>query len=360
MKLTYVAALMPALFLLNGCDAEDEACRYYVQQDLDSGNYQGVIDKLESDASCQADYPGNEHYVDLGTAYLGRAGLTLPRVMSAMIDINENADEFSSFVRKVSDISSDTALLDLSHSRDQFVNYLGLECADLVQPTTDTQDGICLFTAFVDILKTSMAIDTMTGGTISEWLNNPDNPQMLRSTCALQYSYEHLTDKDFSTPYTKCLKDTTIEDKGPVTFGEGELARTYNNLLVTKEQEQYFLENTTFGTTVFTSGFCSIDYSVCNEGDEGCYVCPMSKDGEDLQIKDFVFDALNSGFNNLDSLIDNIDKAAIDSIDVPDTDELEEALDDFKQEISCGDNTNCEVKETLTMDDVIDYLNQVQ
>lgn len=361
MKSIYLAALLPAALILGGCgSAEDEVCRYYVKQDLDAGNYQAVINKLESNDSCKADYPENEYYVDLGVAYLGRAGLTLPRVMSAMIEDEDEDDggdteEFSRFLEEVTAQASDSALLDLSQSRAQFVSYFNeVECADLPKPTTDVQDGICLLTSFVDILKTTMAIDAMTGGTISEWVDNPENPAMLRSTCALQYAFEHKNSAEFSTPYTDCVNDTTIEDVGTVTFSDGETSRTYNNLLVTKEEEQYFLENTELGTTVFTSGFCRTDYSECSEGDDNCYVCPINKEGEELQIQDFVLDALNSGFANMDTLIENIGSG-------DDSEDLQEALDDFKREISCGESSiNCTVKDNFTMDDILDYLNKNQ
>ena len=368
MKKAYLLALLPSALLLNGCDAESEACRYYVKQDLDNQNFQAVIDKLENDASCQADYPENEFNVDLGTAYMGKAGMSLPKVMSAMIENDDEAsnsktnNQFSTFLTKVTDTASDTALLDLSKSRDAFISYLGQECADIPNPS-NTQDGICLLTGFVDILKTTMAIDAMTGGQIAEWINDTEgnNAAMLRSPCALQYAFEHEHDVDSITPYTKCTKGTLIEELGSVTFSDGiNEDKTYNDLLVTKDGEEHFLEATNgSGTTVFTKGFCHNDYTACADGEDdsvdGCYVCPISKGEADLNIQDFVLDALNSGFDNMDTLIQNVGG---------DSDDLRESLDDFRKEISCGedraDDPSCELKEEFTMDDILDYLNKNQ
>ncbi len=358
MKATYLSALLPGLLLLGGCnDAETEVCRYYVQQDLDSGNYLSAIERIE-DASCQADYPENEFFVDLGSAYLGKTGLTLPTVMSAMIDDTDNAsnDQFSIFVEEVANSASNSALLDLRNSHNAFINYLGGQrCIDIVEPTS-TQDGICLVIGFVDILKTTMAIDAMTEGNVSDWINDTEgnNPAMIRSTCALQYSYDHKNDSEFTIPYLKCKEGVSVDNSEFVTFTASDnTTKDYNSLTVSYQGEAgYFLESEAIGSTIFSKDYCQADYSACADPSvQGCYACPVNKGVEDLNIQDFVLDSLNSGFDNIETLIENAGGE--------DSDELQESIDDFKLEIKAeGCEQIPEGEDCFTMDDIIDYLNK--
>ena len=357
MKTTYLLALLPSLLLLNGCeDAQTEVCRYYVQQDLDSANYDSAIKRLE-DTSCQQTYPENEFYVDLGTAYIGKSGLTLPQIMSSMIeDENGNNDQFATFIKEIVDSASESALQNLANSRDSFDSYLqGIQCKDIPSPT-DTQKGICLLTGFVDILKTTLAINEMTGDNINEWVENSDgeNPAMLRASCALQYSYDHKFDVEFTTPYDKCLKGTTIDDVEFITFTASDnTTKDYNNLAINYQDEiEYFLESEELGSTIFTKNYCQIDYQSCDDPSiDGCFACPLEQAATDLNIQDYLLDALNSGFDNIQTLITNAN--------VDDGDELQESINEFKEEIKPGgcdqvtQGENC-----FTMEDIINYLNK--
>lgn len=358
MKATYLSALLPSLLLLVGCnDAETEVCRYYVQQDLDSGNYLSAIERID-DVSCQATYPENEFLVDLGGAYLGKAGLTLPKVMSAMIDDSNNAsnDQFSTFVGEVTNLASNSALLDLTNSRDAFIDYLGgLQCKDIAYPSS-TQDGICLLIGFVDILKTTMAIDAMTDGNVSDWINDKEgnNPAMLRSTCALQYSYDHKNDSEFTIPYSKCKQGVSVDNAEFVTFTASDnTTKNYNSLTVSYQGGAgYFLESEAIGSTIFTKDYCQADYSSCDiPSAPGCYACPINQGDDDLNIQDFVLNALNSGFDNIETIIENAG--------LEDSDELQESIDDFKVEIKPeGCDQIPEGEDCFTLSDIIDYLNK--
>ena len=355
MKSIYLLTVLPGILLLGGCkEADVEVCRYYVQQDLDSANYKSAITRLD-DPDCQATYPGEEFYVDLGTAYLGKAGLSLPDVMGAMIDDNDNAgdEQFATFVKEITDSTTDSALLDITNSRRAFSEYLGKECKDILDPNS-TQDGVCLLTGFVDILKTTMAIDAMTDGGVDEWTEG-DSPAMSRSTCALQYSVAHKDDSDISLPYsTKCESGTSVDNSEAVTFtAEDNSTKQYNSLTVSYAGDPgYFLESEALGSTIFTKGYCQTDYSVCDDPSvQGCYSCPVSEGEDDLNIQDFVLDALNNGFDNIETLIANSDEE--------DSDELQESIDDFKKEIKPdGCEQTPEGKDCFTMDDIVKYLNK--
>ncbi len=358
MKKAYLVALIPAALLMNGCnDSESEVCRYYIQNDLDNGNFESAIERL-ADESCRDTYPNNEYLVDLSSAYLGKSGLPLPVIMRAMIE-DENATEeltFESFVSEISQSASGSVLSDLDISRSSLDEYLETDSCKSIEFPTSAQETVCLITGFIDVLKTSMAIDALTGGNIAAWANNDngDDPTMLRSSCALQYSHEHKTDDNFSTPYNECENGVTVDNSEAVTFTANDGSeKSYNYLTISYQGESdYFLESTLLGSTIFTKDYCQVDYAVCNDGAlDACYTCPLSQDEEDLNIKDYLLDALNSGFDSIETIIKSSDQG--------DEADIQQSIDDFKLEIkSEGCSAVPEGEDCFTMDDIIDYLNK--
>lgn len=364
MKINNLIALFAVLLLLNGCnsDAQTDACRYYVQQDLDETNYDSAIKRLDN-LSCQQTYPENEFYVDLGTAYIGKSGLTLPQIISAMIKDENNEDnednednKFAYFIKKITDSATDSALQNLDDSSHSFDRYLQeTKCKNITAPT-NTEKGICLLKGVVDILKTTLAVYEMSGGKVDEWIEKSDgkNPYMLRASCALKYAFDHKYDSEFLTPYNKCSKGTEIDSIEFVTFTASDnTTKDYNSLAVSFQGDiDYFLESETQGTTIFTKNYCLIDYQSCdNPSIDGCFACPLEQKETDLNTQDYLLNALNSGFDNIQTLITN---AGVDN-----SDELQTSLNEFKEEIKPG---GCEQvaqgEDCFTMDDILNYLNK--
>lgn len=356
MKKAFLVALIPAALLLSGCDDEaPEVCRYYIQNDIDKAQFQSAIDRL-SDEDCQATYPDDEYLIDLSSAYLGKAGLALPVILRAMIEDEDSSDEltFQSFVTDITDSAEPSVLSDLNLSRSALEQYLDYNSCKSIESPNSAEETVCLITGFIDVLKTTMAIDVMTGGDVASWSDDSidENPAMLRSSCALKYSYEHKFDEDFSTPYERCEDGVTIDESESVTFiSDSGTTKTYNHLTITFEGEsEYFLESTEVGSTVFTQEYCAVDYAVCSDVEaEGCYSCPMSQE-EDLTTKDYLLDALNNGFDSIESVIANSNE--------DEDGDIQQSIDDFKLEIkSEGCSAVPEGEDCFTMDDIIDYLN---
>ena len=358
MKTAYLLAIIPATLLINGCnDTESEVCRYYIQNDLDQGSFESAISRL-ADESCQATYPENEYLVDLSSAYLGKSGMTLPVLLRAMIE-DDNASEeltFDSFVAEVTGSATPSALSDLNTSRSALEEYLDTNSCKSIAFPSSAQETVCLITGFIDVLKTTMAIDALTGGNVAAWAANDsgDDPAMLRSTCALKYSHEHKTDNNFSTPFNNCEAGVTVDNSEEVTFTAGNGSeKTYNHLTISYQGESdYFLESTALGSTIFTKNYCEIDYAVCNDNElSNCYACPLSQDEEDLNIKDYLLDALNNGFDSIEAVIQNSGE--------DDDNEVQQSIDDFKLDIkSEGCSAVPEGEDCFTMDDIINYLNK--
>ena len=357
MKTAYLFALIPATLLINGCnEAESELCRYYIQNDLDNGKFDSAITRLE-DESCQSTYPENEYLIDMSSAYLGKSGMTLPVLLRAMIEDDNSTEEltFDSFVAEITEAATTTALSDLAISRSALEDYLNTESCKSIEFPTSAQETVCLITGFIDVLKTTMAIDALTGGNVAAWAENDsgDNPAMLRSTCALKYSFEHKTDINFSTPYNNCETGVTVDNSEPVTFiTDNGNKKNYNSLTISYQGEsEYFLESTTLGSTIFTKNYCELNYKVCNDVNlTTCYACPLSQDVEDLNTKDYLLDALNNGFDSIEAVINN-------SISDENND-VQQSIEDFKLEIkSEGCSAVPKGEDCFTMDDIINYLN---
>ncbi len=358
MKTAYLLALIPASLIINGCnDTESEMCRYYIQNDLDNGNFESAIDRLD-DKSCQETYPENEYLVDLSSAYLGKSGLTLPVLLRAMIEDDTSTEEFTfeSFVAEITQSATTTALSDLDTSRSALDEYLDTNSCKSIEFPTSAQETVCLITGFIDVLKTTMAIDALTDGNVARWAanENGDDPSMLRSSCALKYSYEHKNDINFSTPYNNCKAGVSVDYSEEITFTAANGSeKTYNYLTISFQGEsEYFLESTLLGSTIFTKNYCEVDYAICNDVElNACYSCPLSQDEEDLNIKDYLLDALNSGFDSIEAVIINSGEG--------DDAEIQQSIDDFKLEIkSEGCSSVPEGEDCFTMDDIINYLNK--
>jgi len=358
MKPAYLLALLPAALLLNGCDdAESEVCRYYIQNDLDNGNFASAINRL-ADTSCRETYPENEYSVDFSSAHLGKAGMPLPVIIRAMIE-DEDATEslsFKSFVTEITQSATSSALLDLNLSRSALNDYLNDNSCKVIENPTSAEETVCLITGFIDVLKVAMAIDALAGGDAASWANNDngDNPTMLRSNCALKYSYEHKNDENFSTPFSECKSGVSVDNSEEIMFtAKDGSEKTYNYLTVSYDgKSDYFLESTTLGSTIFTKDYCQIDYTVCNDIElDGCYTCPLSQSVVDLNTQDYLLDSLNSGFDSIE--------AVIQSSEQDEEANIQESIDDFRLEIKPGGCSSVpEGEDCFSMDNIIDYLNK--
>ena len=363
MKSVYLLTLLPFSLLINGCnDAETEVCRYYVQQDLDNSNFDSAINRLD-DKSCQDSYPRNEYLVAQSNAYLGKAGLPLPTIIRTMIndENSTNSTPFKSFVRDITHSATPSVLTDLDKSRNALDDYLNSRlCKDITNPTS-AENTVCLITGFVDILKTSMVIENLTGGMVDEWAssdNSEEQPALLRSSCALKYSYDHKMDSSITassaTPYLDCKPanegNITVEDSTEVVFTSDIASKTYNQLTVSYAgTSEYFLESIELGSTVFTKGYCQTDYTVCDDISDICYACPISQSEDDLNVQDYLLDSLNSGFDSIESVIGSAGESG----------EILQSIEEFKDEIKPGGcSATPQGEDCFSLDDIIDYLNK--
>lgn len=294
---------------------------------IDKGNFAGAIDRLENDASCQSAYSGNEYRINLGVAYMGKAGLGVSDVISTMATASDQGggDTFGSFLDAVNEKTDNNTLSNLKKAKDEFVTYLGgVECN---ATTTYAQDDACLYIGLSDILKASTTFGYLTDN-VQEWVTDANNTEMDASACALEYAV---------TGGCTNGGGVAVVDAN-ITFDSN---RTYDEINVTVGADSYYYLvalPTPPSSTVLTDGYCTTSFVSCPDVNATCYACPVSQSAaeEDLNVTNLLVDALNSGFDSVSTLVDG-DPA------------LQADIDAFKAEVSGGGD--------ITVNDIITYLN---
>ncbi|TEW55930.1 hypothetical protein E2R68_02230 [Psychromonas sp. RZ22] len=358
MRYPLLFSIASSVALLSGCGEQsiDDNCRYYVQQDLDNKNYDDAITKLES-TTCQDNYSDDDYLIDLASAYLGRAGYSLPSILAAVLDNKSTDDSFLNFSTDIADLKTTNTLANLQLSHDTSLQYLNAQCNDIADKTP-TEVGICLTQAVIGLTKTALAIDFLSGGDIKDWKDNASGA-MKQSTCAIGYSTAYTADNSISLPYSaSCQSPIQVESSEEVTFSNGTISKTYQHLKVTGgTEDKYYLQssstdsatNNVASNIVFTENFCQTDFTVCSVINETtCYVCP-SQEEDDLVVNSFVLDSLNDGLSNIDSLFAHKEDGNSD---------ITEATGKFKEEIKPGGCDTTSDQPCFTMQDITDYLNK--
>ena len=349
---TFILTIITSLFLLSACEEqsnEASSCRYYIQQDLDNQDYDSALERLDS-TTCQDTYPDEEYLVDRASAYLGKAGFTFVDILGAAIEEDNDGDALSAFTSAIAELENDDSIEFLEKAEEDYTEYLNDTCNNISDKTT-SQEGICLVQGVLSLSKTAIALDFLSGGEDLE-----DSETLDFSACALYYSISGATDS--------VCTDFTVTSS-PVTFTVPDTSSTknYNNVTITEtaltSNYEYFLQETDADQIVFTDGFCTVDFTQTDSAteyidsitptSETSYVCP-SENETDESVNDFVVTALNDAINNIESLTDTF--GASDD----EADDIQEAIDEFKEEISTGSSTT---DVDFTIDDIINYLDSL-
>jgi len=347
LKKILMSTLASSILLLSGCGGDDEGeSRLETQQMLDEGDFVSVIEKLEPVASSDADY------INLGSAYMGKAGLTITDIISAIADgaDDENSsDGFSSFVTGISKNSSSSALLDLDKSVNYFKKVVGDACGEDTNKSSATEN-VCLYVGLASTGSAAVTIDLIAGDIESFSDDNTTDEKLTASTCAMKYAFD------------KTVTDCSVTEQPSVYFVD--LNTTYIPLLVTVNSDtdvpksEYHYLMTDANRTVLTNGYCtSTDFTTRTEEYNATatppyYACPINETPEttELTTAGILVDVLNDG---MDSIVNSAGE------------DIQADIDEFKCDVLNGtfDGTNCYVNGTdasdvlITEQDIIDYLN---
>jgi hypothetical protein len=343
-------SLVSAVLLFSGCgDSTSEGeSRLETQQMLDDGDYVGVIAKLESIASSYEDY------ILLGSAYMGKAGLSLTDIISAIATDNNSSDSFSGFVGSIASRSSSTAITDLSKAKVNYKNVVGEMCADVNATLNDSQKDICLYIGLSSTSQAAVSIDLLADDINAFGNDNadPDN-KLTASICAMNYAI----DGNYSTVdcnLTQLGSDITFTDTN----------RTYTpftmSVIADTNATPYYYLKTDANKTALTKGFCTLDDFATRVDDYNAtitpslYACPVNEDknSEDITSLGILTTALNEG---------------VSSTGASASEETQADVDEFKCNVlggnylapNCQDkNTNAviDLTQTISEADVIKYL----
>ncbi|WP_163933773.1 hypothetical protein [Paraferrimonas sp. SM1919] len=336
LKMTQIIIVIGALFL-SACENEQiQHCQFYVQQDLDKGNFAKVIDTLENDKQCTDSYPNNEHFFDLGVAYMGFAGLTLENIIDSLLA--ENTNNYTDYIVSLNTYAKDNALTILDKANNYFGKFLGRQCA-AIKFKTSAEDQACFYQGFVGVLQTAIAIDTMTAGQVDAWVNQEFDAQqqMDLATCALEYA---TTANSQGAGYI-CQSGAVVDNSSVVNF-EGYLDSFTAIKISSATGSDSFLIDPSIPSSLFTEGYCTATFEQCSKDSDACFACPApvteaNPQPTNLAVADVIVTALNNGLEQLTEL-------------TGDNQEILATLQQFKDEIS-PDGSD------ITVEDIITYLN---
>ncbi len=333
-KKILAGSLFTVMLLLSGCGDSEGEDRLAIQQMLDQGDYTGVIAALESSANSDDDF------IALGAAYMGKAGVSLTNIVSAMASTNDATDDgFATFVNSIAGISTSSAITDLGKSADNYRKVVG-DCASLT--LSDSAKDICLYIGLGATARTAVTIDSLVGD-ISTFGNDTTDDKLTASACAMQYAYNGSTG-------TGCTINNTVSD---VNFTV--INKIYKPLVINTDYH-YLMTTDGSNRTILTNGYCSAesfsprvdDYN--NTAVPSLYACPINEDpaADELTASGVLVDILNEGMESIGAAV---------------TEDIQEDVDEFKCEILGGtyDEFNGCVGANITQDiseqNVIDYLN---
>lgn len=377
------------VLLLSGCggtigDKEtDEAKQYEAQMALDQGDWNKAIAMLEKDC---AGYNYSDCQLNLGSAYMGKAGMDIIYLGENLIKIDANsttdAERDTQTMTLLFDIIFNEAVAQGAAIYKNLLPLSGAECNSVSYDLlTDTQKQACIsvnpillqelladddtaqnetlsvdietIAEFKDVLGAVIPgittseivsiLDDSTPDATKDINNNSDIDSMEATDCAIK-AYNVGGNTNFTD--TNCISgepSVSATDLGTIAFTHAD----YSGITIygvdvnvsgaaTSQADANFTrlvtETASAGiyTSVTTSGYCGLDgETTCTAGSANCYPCPVvDEDGNLETLSGTVTDVLNN-----DALLTSI---AIMS-DSDETKTSDEKVTDFKEEVCYAD-----------------------
>lgn len=312
MKKTVLGALAAgvlALIGLSGCDEDKASCRLDIQRNLDTGNFQAVINALEvPDSSCRDAYAENNYLLDLTAAYMGIAGIGVSDFIRIVLENNETEDTFQGFVSNLDARTGTGSLKPLNlamQSLDEFRTDTVL-CSNL-NGYTFLQKDACMYLGVIATAKASISITSLTSD-IDAWLNsdpsaendvngnnNPDD--MDAASCAISYAINGMA------VLPAYCQVASLQD--PVDFSSGSSYESVRVDIVGLSATNVYYKLITYdgdASPIVTDGNCTATFEPCSVANgTDCYVCPVKRDANESEetVRDLVLDGLNGGVDTI-------------------------------------------------------------
>jgi len=362
------ASLLATTVMFSACGNNDTTCRIDVQKAIDEGRYDNAISDLKG--RCASAYNTSDLNMNLAAAYMGKSGYSVSDIINMVIDSGDNGNNnaFTSFLTSVDQKKNANSLPLLTTASQYYVKAIErgnvtqasvLCSAANLQVIDDPRlDNACLYIGFNETIKAANTITYLTGD-VNTLVNSIDNnnsstPYDMRASLdALGWAMN---------PNYPLQADTNISASS-VTFSNGRTFADINVTYTVNNQQKVFLRLANSmtqdinNTTVITDGYCDVNGSRENcQGMEdnttgeiinpiaGCYACPVIMDTNNtLSVTQLLVDTINNGTDTISA--------------VSGDQSVTNAVNDFKQEI-INARTNGDTSTTITVNDIINYLQQ--
>jgi hypothetical protein len=391
----FLPVSVSCVLLLSGCGGTigdkdtDEAKKYEVAMALDSADYDKAIELLEKDC---AGYDYEECQLNLGSAYLGKAGMDIISLGKDLVKIDGNETDNPLLEQQYEDwrdtqtmtvlfdIITDDAIAQGAKVYKRLLDQNGSECNGVDYETLTTiQQNACIAVNPIllqeilseDENKTDVAVDIETISQFKDVLEavipdvtTADIVSIIDNSEVGDADDRNSNDDVDNMEATECAI-TAYNDNGNTAFSgyaclspdTSVLAYNLNQIGFTTTNDTIYgirvelASNTSYAdinftrlvkeitptsgiyTTVTTSGYCTVDGATCTAGDSGCYPCPViNEDNTSESLADTVEDVLNN-----ETLLTSI---ALMSDSDEDTNSTEKIVN-FKEDI-CGDIYNAD------------------
>jgi len=379
-----------AFFVSCGLSDDDspEACKFEVEQALDKGNYDYVIQKLENNPTCGGGYSYQEGRIQLAAAYIGKAGFDIPSLIQDIIKSgsdNEDTDNYALFTQTIAKRATGDALNYLNKAKKYYEEISSdYQCDNLPPTAPDIVKDACFYSGLTDTAKATTSIALLIGGDaqdtneivelIDKWANASDNTGATcdendinangipdsadASACALKYSVA-LSDDDNTNegiPYDCGDNITIVEKQDGVVFSKpstvftslkitiGKSSSCSNDISSSKTFKRliYDLGQGIYSTAI-SDGYCDTQRNECSNIEaSNCYPCPVvaenvDENGQTEEIPVSTADAIIETINNgIDSII-----AVIPEDETGDTSSLKEDVNEFKKDLCSYEPNAC-------------------
>ncbi|SNR64876.1 hypothetical protein [Desulfurobacterium atlanticum] len=343
---------LPAVLLISaGCnsfesisDSESpEACKYEVTKALDKQDYDKAIALLNG--ICKTAFSDEKRNINLGAAYLGKAGYDIPSLLSDLLDSTDSDDPMATFLSKVAGENPGDDLKDLEEARKYYSNALGnIDCNST--SLDYFEKDVCFFKGIADFAKAatsfsllfqSVGVEENVQQVIEIWAGGNDTESL---TCDLDANQNNVPDSvEFSAgalEYAATGNVTSCDSvvpEGNFTFGYPnkkfeviKLTINANGTCSDNATDYKVLEilSSDTKTVVLTDGYCDADNgTTCDALNETarCYPCPIVTENDTETVISSIVELINNGTETMASVISD------------DNEDVEESLTDIKRDI---------------------------
>ena len=372
-KKVLATSMVAASLFFAGCGEDSTSCRFDVQADIDAGQFDNALAKLNG--ACASSYTPSDRYFNIATAYMGKAGFGAIDVVRMVLDAGDaEGDAFGDLTRSASESKNDKSLAFLNKAQTYFLlsanpeaNASTVSTALCDTNTTNARvENACFYIGFNQTFQATTTISYLTNDvdTLVKSINDSDSQQSTETPLDMKASLDALS---WATQTSNDLPNKSVIQATNITIS----GHSYAHLVVDINDSNnvahtfYRLAKSSVrdvnNSTVITHGYCDADgnKTVCEGIDNNvtgeivtpnpvngytCYACPVTIDGGETQdVAELLVETLNGGTGTLANVSDDKD--------------IQESIDEFVQDIT-GDKNAKAGDTNVTLQQILDYLNK--